>query len=115
MSDLLEKCGFDSEQINTIRSRHLELFISSLTEMLKVRMTEFSDDQRSQDILFRRFGIDGNLPESLRDIAWGYALSGERIRQLEKKALRGCRHKANLQIMETNLRELAQTYSDKKD
>jgi RNA polymerase primary sigma factor len=39
------------------------------------------------DILRRRFGLDGQQPESLREIGERYALSRERIRQLQERAV----------------------------
>jgi RNA polymerase primary sigma factor len=39
------------------------------------------------DILRRRFGLDGGQPESLREIGERYALSRERIRQLQERAV----------------------------
>lgn len=110
LSDLLENCGFNSEQISLIRSKYLEDFTISFVEKLKTRITEFSDGERSQTILFRRYGIDGNPPGTLQSIGELLGISRERIRQLEKKALRLCRHKKNLQNFESDLRESARTY-----
>jgi RNA polymerase primary sigma factor len=39
------------------------------------------------DILRRRFGLDGGQPETLREIGERYALSRERIRQLQERAV----------------------------
>jgi RNA polymerase primary sigma factor len=39
------------------------------------------------DIVRRRFGLDGGRPETLREIAEHYALSRERIRQLQERAV----------------------------
>jgi RNA polymerase primary sigma factor len=39
------------------------------------------------DILRRRFGLDGTQPETLREIGERYALSRERIRQLQERAV----------------------------
>jgi RNA polymerase primary sigma factor len=39
------------------------------------------------DILRRRFGLDGGQPETLREIGEHYALSRERIRQLQERAV----------------------------
>lgn len=113
LSNLLENCGFDSEQINIIRGQYLEQFTVSFIEKLKTRMIGFSDGERLQTILFRRFGLDGNPPETLQSIGERLGISRERIRQLEKKALKLCRHKRNLQLLESDLRESAQVCLDK--
>lgn len=42
---------------------------------------------REQDILSRRFGLDGETPWTLEDLGSDYGLTRERIRQIERKAL----------------------------
>lgn len=42
---------------------------------------------RAQAILARRFGLDGDAPESLKAVARRHSLSRERIRQIEEAAL----------------------------
>jgi RNA polymerase primary sigma factor len=44
-----------------------------------------------QDILRQRFGLDGGAPRTLSEIGEQYALSRERIRQLQQKALQELR------------------------
>jgi RNA polymerase primary sigma factor len=48
--------------------------------------------ERERDILTKRYGLDGHKAQSLEQIAAGYQLSGERIRQIEIEALRRLRH-----------------------
>ena len=43
--------------------------------------------EREQEILVRRFGLNGNATETLEQIAASFGLSSERIRQLEAAAL----------------------------
>ncbi len=43
--------------------------------------------EREQEILVRRFGLNGNAAETLEQIAASFGLSSERIRQLETAAL----------------------------
>jgi RNA polymerase primary sigma factor len=45
-------------------------------------------DQRSFDILCRRFGLEGYSQHTLQEIADIYGVTRERIRQLEKKAIK---------------------------
>ena len=44
------------------------------------------------DVLIRRFGLDGNPPQTLEAIGVHYDLTRERIRQVEAKAIRLLRH-----------------------
>jgi RNA polymerase primary sigma factor len=48
--------------------------------------------EKEKDIIQRRFGLNGNNPTSLKAIASRYELTKERIRQIEKAALRRLRH-----------------------
>ena len=45
-------------------------------------------DDRSCEIVVRRYGLRGDVSETLEQIAEGYGLTRERIRQLESKALK---------------------------
>jgi RNA polymerase sigma factor (sigma-70 family) len=52
--------------------------------------------ERERAILTRRFGLDGAPGETLEDIGRSFGLTGERIRQLEARALNRLRHPAVL-------------------
>lgn len=81
------------------------MFHSGSTEEYEAR-TEFTEGQKETlfklfnlilteqeiDVLNRRFGLSGNEPLSLRQTAAECHVSGERIRQVEAKALRKLRH-----------------------
>jgi RNA polymerase sigma factor (sigma-70 family) len=47
---------------------------------------------REQDILRMRFGLDGNDPRTLEQVARLMGVTRERIRQIERRALRRLRH-----------------------
>lgn len=47
---------------------------------------------READVLIKRYGLDGNPPMTLEEIAQGYDLTRERIRQIEMKARRKFKH-----------------------
>lgn len=67
-----------------------ELIDESLHDELKSVLDTLTESER--DILVKRFGLDGNKPMSLHQIGEKYNLSKERIRQIEKKAIRKLRH-----------------------
>ncbi|HXJ72140.1 MAG TPA: sigma factor-like helix-turn-helix DNA-binding protein, partial [Candidatus Dormibacteraeota bacterium] len=46
---------------------------------------------REQEILRRRFGLDGDEPQTLDDVGFSFRLTRERIRQLQEGALRKLR------------------------
>ncbi|CAI8007672.1 RNA polymerase sigma factor SigA [Geodia barretti] len=55
---------------------------------------------READIIMHRFGLEGRRPLSLKEIGLRYHLTKERIRQIEKKALRQLRHPSRAQYLE---------------
>ena len=56
--------------------------------------------EKEADIIVRRFGLNGKQPLSLKEIGVRYRLTKERIRQIEKKALRRLRHPSRSQYLE---------------
>lgn len=49
-------------------------------------------DDRSKDVIIKRFGLNGQEPMTLEEIGETYNVTRERIRQIESKALRKLRH-----------------------
>lgn len=47
---------------------------------------------RERQIIIRRYGLDGKAPETLEEIGKAFAVTRERIRQLEVQALRKLKH-----------------------
>ena len=61
----------------------------SASDLLKVL------DERSKDVVARRYGLNGSSPETLEAIGREYGITRERVRQIQsqaKKALVGLRH-----------------------
>jgi len=67
-----------------------ELIDQSLKNELKDVLGTLTESER--DIIIKRFGLNGVKPMSLHQIGEKYHLSKERIRQIEKKAIRKLRH-----------------------
>lgn len=63
--------------------------VPDLCETLRQRMKELPP--RSQEILIRRFGLDGKNGAILADVGKGMNLTRERIRQIEAEALKKLR------------------------
>jgi RNA polymerase sigma factor (sigma-70 family) len=51
-------------------------------------------DDRSRDIIERRFGLAGRVQQPLAEIAAGYGLTRERVRQIAEKAIQRMAHAA---------------------
>lgn len=54
---------------------------------------------REAAVIRRRFGIGGHEEESLEDIGKSYAVTHERIRQIEAKAIRKLRHPSRKRVI----------------
>jgi len=50
---------------------------------------------REREILIRRFGLDGHPPRTLNEVAAGFRLTRERVRQIEAIALRKLREQSH--------------------
>lgn len=82
-AEISEKlAGLPTFNFNALRSSEIE----KLEVLVETLLHEL--DGRSSDILRRRYGLGGFGPETLEQIAEGYDLTRERIRQLESKALK---------------------------
>lgn len=71
----------------------------SLREALNSVLETLTESER--DILKMRFGLNGKKPMSLQQIGDQFNLSKERIRQIEKKAIRRLRHPSRIQQLKT--------------
>lgn len=56
--------------------------------------------EKESDIIERRFGLNGKSPLSLKEIGDRYDLTKERIRQIEKKAIKRLQHPSRSQYLE---------------
>lgn len=68
------------------RGPETEVMDLSLTEEIEKALTTLTE--READVIRQRFGLSGKKPLSLQEIGDRYNLSKERIRQIEKKALK---------------------------
>jgi RNA polymerase primary sigma factor len=48
-------------------------------------------DERSREVILRRYGLNGSAPETLEQVATTYGVTRERIRQIEAKAIKRMR------------------------
>ena len=91
----------DEELIYVIPSKHdiIEeevdnIFLDHTIEQVLNRLKE-----REKDVIVQRYGLFGNQPKTLEQIAVQYHVTKERIRQIEKKALNKLKHPNNASIL----------------
>ena len=74
----------DTLEQDTIPSVEIQLIRSSFEEQIRSLVAEL--DEKEQEVLRMRFGLDGEEPKTLQEIGEALGLSRERIRQIESKA-----------------------------
>ena len=75
-----------------------QAYDSALKDQINLVLATLTE--KEADIIVRRFGLNGKQPLSLKEIGSRYSLTKERIRQIEKKALRRLRHPSRSQYLE---------------
>ncbi|MDR1867064.1 MAG: sigma-70 family RNA polymerase sigma factor [Treponema sp.] len=58
-------------------------------------------DKKEAEIIRYRFGLENRIPMSLREVGEKFHLTKERIRQIEKKALKRLQHPSRQQMLES--------------
>jgi RNA polymerase primary sigma factor len=91
LSDFVEDTGNQSPDEQMI-DRSLREDINELLNTLS---------EKEADIIQYRFGLNGKRPMSLKEIGTRYKLTKERIRQIEKKALKRLQHPSRSQFLQS--------------
>ncbi len=86
-----------------IESPDKKILDESLHEALNNVLNTLTSSER--EIIKMRFGLDGHKPMSLQQIGERFKLSKERIRQIEKKAIRRLRHPSRSQKLKSFLKD----------
>ncbi len=73
----------------SIEAPDLNLMKASMKEELKIAMVQLSP--RESEILSSLYGLDGNMPKSIDEVAGIFGISPERTRQLKEHAFRRLR------------------------
>ena len=76
-----------------------EAIAASLKEDINSVLTTLTG--KEAEIIQYRFGLNGRSPLSLKEIGDRYHLTKERIRQIEKKALKRLQHPSRSQVLES--------------
>jgi AraC-like DNA-binding protein len=107
LNTLLRDLGFEQIQIEQLRDKHLEALVSKFLESIHERLTSDSGKDVYYQILSRRYGLNGEPPESLEAVARKRNISREYLGQLFKDILDRCRTKTAQNEFRKNLKHLA--------
>jgi hypothetical protein len=92
LDTLLRDLGFEQTQIEQL-DHHLEAVVDQFLEMIHKRLTSESGKDTYYQILSRRYGLDGELPDSLDVISQKRNDSPGFMRQLFQEILNKCQSK----------------------
>jgi hypothetical protein len=107
LSTLLDSLGFEKSQLQYLRDKHIEPVVSQFIEVIRQRLTNESGKDRSYQVLARRYGLDGESPETFEAIALKHGVGVEYIRQLAEEAIQKCRYKSTLNDFNKSLQYIA--------
>ena len=93
LGDFIEDAGYQHPEHLTIENS-LKSDINAVLDTLT---------EKEAEIIQYRFGLNGRSPLSLKEIGDRYSLTKERIRQIEKKALKRLQHPRRSQLLESYL------------
>lgn len=91
--------------LNLISEEQMSPAHTSAEDLLEIRdeLAYYlsSLDERSHDILVARYGLDGNVAQKLGTVGLRHGLSAERVRQIERAALKKLRQCAESEVSRT--------------
>ncbi len=106
LSDILKNDGFEDAEIALLRNEHLDQYLSVLLGRLKLVVGNFTKN-RHYDIFVSRFGLNDMPIPTLEELAGSYNVSRERVRQLEKTALKRLHYVKAKSSIETTVSNVA--------
>ena len=77
----------------------LREILFSIIDSWSMKKKNEKDIKKCKDIIIRRYGLNGESPETLQEIANTYGISGERIRQIENSFLRYAKLPKNQKLL----------------
>ncbi|MBC8492940.1 MAG: hypothetical protein H8D43_04065 [Chloroflexi bacterium] len=91
LSDILRDAGMGEDEIARLRRDHLDTYLAGLLQRWRSWMAEILPSRRD-NIIIRRYSLNGSPRPSLANLGNEYGISRERVRQLEKSALKRLRY-----------------------
>jgi hypothetical protein len=95
LTDLLREQGFAQPQVELLQVQAHQLMVDELLGVIHTRLTSETGKDNYYKILSRRFGLDGEPPESLDVIAQKNGYTAVFIHQLYDEILQRCQSKTS--------------------
>ena len=114
LGTLLREQGFERSQISQLSDHDLEAVVDEFLKMIHKRLTSESGKDTYYQILSRRYGLDGETPETLEEIAEKRNDSPGYLHQLFKEILKRCQSKTAQADFKKGLQSIAIAQLGKK-
>jgi DNA-directed RNA polymerase sigma subunit (sigma70/sigma32) len=82
LSDILRDAGVGGDEITRLRRDHLDAYLARPLQCWRSWMAETLSSRRD-DIIIRRYGLNGRPQPTLADLGDEYGISRQRVHQLE--------------------------------
>ena len=108
LDNLLAELGFERTQIDLLNSTSLERLVPGMVAIIKEKLSGSNGkSDHAFQVACRRYGLDGETPETIETIAKKHSIGAQYVRQLEEEALQKCRLRATLNDLNKGLQHLA--------
>lgn len=104
---LMRELGFEQEQVNHLDRMPLQAIASGLLDSLHKRLTSDSGKDTYYQIISRHYGLDGEAPRSLDEIAQERDMERAYLSQLFREILERCKTKTMQENLKKDLKYLA--------
>lgn len=108
INSLLTALGFANNQIDLLNNGHLENLVAGFVAAIKEKLSSGGrKNERIFEVACRRYGLDGETPETAEAIAHKHNINSQYVRQLEEEALQKSQLKGTLNDLRKTLQSLA--------
>lgn len=104
---ILHELGFEQARIDRLEKFLLQALLSGFVESFKKRMTGPAGQDDWFQVVRQRYGLDGNTPRTLDEIAQGRGMDREELAQLWGTILDHCRGRGMQENLKKDLKQLA--------
>jgi hypothetical protein len=107
LEPLLRELGFEQTQVDQLQDRPLEAVVDQFLELIHKRLTSEAGKDTYYQILSRRYGLDGEPPDSLEAISQQRNDNPEYLRQLFQEIIKRCQSKTAQADFKKSLQQIA--------
>jgi hypothetical protein len=107
LSSLLHELGFEQAQVDRLQGEALQAVVSGLLDSLHKRLTSDSGRDTYFELLSRRYGLDGETPSTVDQLAQERGLERQFLAQLLTDILARCKTQSAQNDLRKSLKQLA--------